>query len=111
MTDVVARDQLPFRKATITSVAVLLEMTTGGLFMENVKMEKQRTSQPYSQIIRKVLGQGVRGFEAGLWPWGVALGLTKGYVLGGSKVELLYWFKRAGLSNENAELASGFGAG
>ena len=29
--------------------------------------------------------KGIRGFEAGLWPWGVALGITKGTVLGGSK--------------------------
>eukprot|EP00121_Abeoforma_whisleri_P016621 Awhi_evm1s15242 len=69
--------QKPLKKAAITGVAVLLEMSSGGLFMENVKMEKQRTSEPYPKIIRNVLSQGVRGFEAGLWPWGVVLGLTK----------------------------------
>eukprot|EP00128_Syssomonas_multiformis_P008030 Colp12_sorted_trinity150504_noHs@27287 len=81
------------------------------LFLENVKMEKQRTSLPYPVLMKRILGQGIRGFEAGLVPWGVVLGLTKGTVLGGSKVEIQYWCQKAGLAKKNADLVSGFGAG
>lgn len=49
-------------------------------------MEKQRTNLPYSTLIGRVGRQGLAGFEAGLWPWGVVLGLTKGTVLGGALV-------------------------
>lgn len=109
----------------VTGFSVVLEMTSAGLFMENVKvcgqssaavpwdgaaarpwvplgaqsgrhvalvrarppqMEKQRTSEPYPSIFRRVLRQGIRGYEAGLWPWGLTLGLTKGTVLGAALV-------------------------
>eukprot|EP01135_Chromosphaera_perkinsii_P000493 Nk52_evm47s96 gene=Nk52_evmTU47s96 len=107
----VIREQTPFKKAGITGFAVIAEMVTGGLFMENVKMEKQRTSLPYPVLMKRILGQGFRGFEAGLWPWGVVLGLTKGTVLGGSKVEIYHRCQQFGLSKKNSQYVSGFGAG
>ncbi|KNC73915.1 hypothetical protein SARC_13526 [Sphaeroforma arctica JP610] len=103
--------QKPLKKAAITGVSVLLEMTSGGLFMENVKMEKQRTSAPYPQIARNVLSQGIRGFEAGLWPWGVVLGLSKGTVLGGAKANLDAGLKSLGVDKKKSDLIAGFGAG
>ena len=54
----VKREQTPFKKAAITGVAVITEMVTGGLFMENVKMEKQRTSLPYPVLMKRILSQG-----------------------------------------------------
>jgi len=105
------KQQSPMKKAGITGFAVLVEMTSGGLFMENVKMEKQRTSLPYPTIIRNTLSQGIRGFEAGLWPWGVTLGLTKGTVLGGAKAKLDSVLKANGVEKNKADLIAGFGAG
>lgn len=103
--------QNPILKAGITGAAVLGEIVTGGLFMENLKMEKQRTSLPYPVLAKRILSQGIRGFEAGLWPWGVILGLTKGTVLGGSKAQLERICKKANLSDKTTSLVSGFGSG
>lgn len=61
----VKRDQMPAKKMIITGTAVVAEMASGGLFLENVKMEKQRTSLPYPTLMRQILSQGIKGFEAG----------------------------------------------
>eukprot|EP00124_Ichthyophonus_hoferi_P001347 Ihof_evm9s67 gene=Ihof_evmTU9s67 len=103
--------QNPWKKAAITGGAVLLEMTSGGLFMENIKMEKQRTSRPYPKIVKNMLSQGIRGYEAGLWPWGFVLGLTKGSVLGGAKAKFDALGRYYGLNKKTADLVAGFGAG
>jgi hypothetical protein len=101
-----------WKKSGITGLAVVLEMLSGGLFMENVKMEKQRTSLPYPEIMKKVLGQGIKGFEAGFWPWGFIMGITKGTVLGGSRAFLFKFSEESlGLSRDMADLVSGFGSG
>lgn len=98
-------------KALTTGVAVVGEMITGGLFLENVKMEKQRTSMPYKTIMSNLLKQGISGFEAGLWPWGLALGITKGIVLGGSKTQFDKLFAKTNYTKKQRDLASGFAAG
>ena len=59
--------QNPFLKSMATGTAVVMEMLSGGLFFENVKMEKQRTSAPYPQICSRLLKQGLSGFWAGFW--------------------------------------------
>jgi Mitochondrial carrier protein len=100
----------PWAKSFITGTAVIMEMLSGGLFMENIKMEKQRTSLPYPQLIRQTLRQGLKGFWGGFWPWGFALGMTKGSVIGGSRAYLLSHFEKR-MSKKNADLLSGFGAG
>ena len=105
------RKENVFRKGGITGVAVVCEMLTGGLFMENVKMEKQRTSQPYPTIMRRTLAQGIKGFEAGFWPWGFTLGMTKGVVLGSARAFFLNTFLNTGMSKKRADLISGFAAG
>jgi len=80
--------------------------------MENVKMEKQRTSAPYPQIMGRILRQGLAGYWAGFWPWGFVLGVSKGTVLGGSRAVLLDLFEhKLHMSKAHADLASGFGAG
>jgi hypothetical protein len=107
-----SKHQNVIKKSAITGLAVVLEMLSGGLFMENVKMEKQRTSMPYPEIMRKVLSQGIKGFEAGFWPWGFIMGITKGTVLGGSRAFLFKFSEESlGLSRRSADIVSGFGSG
>jgi hypothetical protein len=104
--------QNPLLKSVATGSAVMLEMLSGGLFYENVKMEKQRTSLPYPQICSRMLRQGLAGFWAGFWPWGCFLGVTKGSVIGGSRAFLLDLFENTfHMSKSSADLWSGFGAG
>ena len=106
------KNQSAFGASAATGVAVIMEMLSGGLFMENVKMEKQRTSRPYADIMGQTLRQGMRGWTAGFWPWGFVLGMTKGSVLGGSRAFLLRSCKEDfGMSKSTADLVSGFGAG
>jgi len=87
-------------------------MVSGGLFLENAKMEKQRTSLPYPQIAGRLLKQGASGWLAGFWPWGCLLGATKGTVLGGSRAYLLKYCEHdLNMTRSHADLVSGFGAG
>jgi hypothetical protein len=72
-------------KGTCSGTSILIEMGTLGLFLENIKLEKQRTSRPYPLIVKDLLNQGLRGYWSGFIPWGVILGFTKGFVLGYSK--------------------------
>ena len=52
------------------------------------------------------------GYWAGLWPWGVILGATKGTVLGGSRAVFLDMFQnQMQFSRTQADLYSGFLAG
>ncbi len=106
------RHESPLKKAGITGFAVILEMLSGGLFMENVKIEKQRTSDPYPQICRRILRQGVSGFEAGFLPWGATLGMTKGAVIGGARAFFLNLYgEKMGMTKGQADVLSGFSAG
>ena len=101
----------PYIKSLSSGTAIICEMTTGGLFMENLKMEKQRTSKPYPDIVKRVLGQGIKGFEAGLLPWGVTVGLTKGMALGGSHSYIKNKCNEHGLSKTATGNIAGFGSG
>jgi len=104
--------QKPLRKALITGVSVVAEMLTGGLFMENVKIEKQRMNKPYPTIMKTWLRQGLSGFWLGFWPWGFTLAMTKGSVVGFSRAYFLNQFEESGLmSKKRADIASGFAAG
>eukprot|EP01084_Bolivina_argentea_P229610 387488_1 len=105
------RQEKTMRKAAITGVAVICEMLTGGIFLENLKMEKQRTSEPYPRVAARVMRQGLGGFWAGFWPWGFTLGMTKGAVLGGARAFFLNRFLNNGMDQFSADLCSGFLAG
>lgn len=102
--------QKPVRKALITGVSVVAEMLTGGLFMENVKIEKQRTNMPYPGIMRTWLRQGLSGFWLGFWPWGFTLAMTKGSVVGYSRAYFITKFEGF-MSKRSADICSGFAAG
>ena len=105
-------DNHPILKAAITGSCAIAEQVTGGLFLENIKMERQRTSLPYPQLVSSTLRQGFAGFEAGLWPWGIVLGLTKGTVLGYSRAKLMSLFsKYTHWDKHTSSIAAGFGAG
>ena len=101
----------PYIKSLSSGTAIICEMTTGGLFMENLKMEKQRTSKPYPFLAKRVLSQGIKGFEAGLLPWGVTVGLTKGMALGWSHSVIKNKCNKYGLSENVTGNISGFGSG
>jgi hypothetical protein len=101
----------PAAKFMITGTTVVLEMASGGLFMENCKIEKQRTSQPYPTIMRTILKQGIRGFEAGLVPWGLILGFTKGAVLGSSNQIFKNKLGELGWSTRRRDITAGAMAG
>eukprot|EP00475_Leptophrys_vorax_P004419 TRINITY_DN1263_c0_g1_i4.p1 TRINITY_DN1263_c0_g1~~TRINITY_DN1263_c0_g1_i4.p1 ORF type:complete len:251 (-),score=79.09 TRINITY_DN1263_c0_g1_i4:1292-2044(-) len=67
---------------------------------------------PYPDIMKRVLSQGIKGFEAGFWPWGFILGVTKGSVLGGSRAFLFKFSEESlGMSRDWADIVSGFGSG
>lgn len=105
------RGQKPVRKAVITGFTVVAEMVTGGLFMENIKMEKQRTSKPYPYLMKNWLSKaGLSGWLAGFWPWGFALAMSKGTVLGASRAFFLNNFEKH-MDRKKADLFSGFAAG
>ena len=99
-------------KGMITGGTVIVEMLSGGLFLENLKMQKQLLAQPYPQVARTMLSAGLGGFWAGFWPWGAALGLSKGIVLGAAKS---FWqnvfLNHTNISKDYIDLYSGTLAG
>eukprot|EP01083_Nonionella_stella_P273772 928969_1 len=99
-------------KGLITGTTVICEMLMGGLFLENLKMQKQLLAQPYPQVARTMLRAGLGGFWAGFWPWGFALGASKGIVLGSAKA---FWqnvfLNHTNVSKDNIDLYSGILAG
>lgn len=99
------------QKAIITGSCVITEMAIAGIFMENVKMEKQRTSLPYRTITTNILKQGLRGYHIGLYPWGILTGFGKGFVLGGSRSAIIKQCDKYNINKDTANLLSGFGAG
>ena len=103
--------QNPYVKSIVSGVAVVGEMTLGGLFLENLKMEKQRTSKPYPFLARQMLSQGIKGFEAGLVPWGIIIGLGKGTSLGLAHSTIKNKCAQHDISPSTTTYLAGFGAG
>ena len=101
----------PYVKSLVSGTAIVGEMALGGLFMENLKMEKQRTSKPYPFLAKQVLGQGIKGFEAGLVPWGIIVGLGKGMSLGLAHSVIKNKCNQHDLSQSTTTYLAGFGAG
>merc|ERR1719411_393942 len=99
-------------KGAITGGTVIAEMLLGGLFLENLKMQKQLLAQPYPTVARTMLRAGLGGFWAGFLPWGAALGLSKGIVLGSAKA---FWqnvfLNYTNVSEDNIDFYSGTLAG
>ena len=55
---------------------------SGHLFMENIKMEKQRTNNSYYSIYKKFYKRGFNGYISGFFPWGILLAFGKGFIVG-----------------------------
>lgn len=105
------KKEIPLNKGLFTGISVISEMLLGGIFLENIKIEKQRTSLPYPIIYRNILKNGIYGFYAGFIPWGFALGFGKGFVLGSSKTKITNICKKYNIDNNYTNIISGFGAG
>ena len=70
------------RTGFITGSSVICCMLSGQLLLENIKMEKQRTSLAYPRIAKNLISQGSKGYLSGFLPWGIMLGFGKGFVVG-----------------------------
>jgi hypothetical protein len=98
-------------RGVVTGGCMVSELVLGGIFMENLKMEKQRTGRNYGELAKTAVRQGFRGTHAGLIPWGVVMGFGKGFVLGGSMSAIQGAQKRVGWTGGCADIASGVGSG
>lgn len=100
-----------FTKAVIVGGCSIAEIVMAGIFMENVKMEKQRTSLSYRTITSNILKHGLKGYHAGLYPWGLITGFGKGFVLGGSYSAIIKQCNKYNIDKETANLLAGCGSG
>eukprot|EP01117_Protostelium_nocturnum_P012925 TRINITY_DN4785_c0_g1_i1.p1 TRINITY_DN4785_c0_g1~~TRINITY_DN4785_c0_g1_i1.p1 ORF type:complete len:301 (+),score=108.57 TRINITY_DN4785_c0_g1_i1:113-1015(+) len=109
-------ESLPPRKAEIEKLVigplmVLGEMTTGGHYMEMVKIIKQATNKSYATIVSDLWKQeGVLGFYKGFLPWGM-LQMVKGIPVLFIQAESNHRFKGMGLDNKTSETLAGFVGG
>jgi len=98
-------------KLVIGPLMVLGEMTTGGHYMEMVKIIKQATNQSYAKIVRDLWkNEGFLGFYKGFAPWG-ALQMVKGIPVLFIQAESDHRLKKAGMSNRTSETLAGFFGG
>lgn len=67
-----------------SGTSAVVGMFCGNLFLENVKMEKQRTNLSYYDIVKQFKSRGLKGFYSGLYPWGIMTGYVKGFGVGAS---------------------------
>lgn len=61
-------------------LSAVFSQLTGFLFLENVKMEKQRTNMSYQRIIPHFLRPGT--FISGFFPYGMIQAYSKGFIFG-----------------------------
>lgn len=64
----------------IYGFSAILSQLSGFLFLENVKMEKQRTNLPYSKILPKFARYNT--FVNGFLPYGALQAFSKGFIFG-----------------------------
>ena len=67
----------PAKRMLGTALAGAAEPIVFGALMENAKMEKQRTGASYRRILPMFTSRGASGILAGVFPWGVAIGMTE----------------------------------
>ena len=79
---------------------------TGHLFMDNVKMEKQRTNYSYNRILENYFT--LRGFWNGFYPWVGIQSLGKGIIVGATTK---YLQPQLSFSNNTNNLILGFSTG
>lgn len=91
------------------SAAAIISQLTGFLFLENVKMEKQRTNASYRTIVPKFLN--VSKFWNGFWPYGGLQAFTKGLIFGYNHHIIRPWMKSFDLSQTQVNMMVGVTTG
>ena len=69
-------------KTLNTGISNIFAMLSGTIFLENIKMEKQRTNDLYKNIFRKFYKNGMSGYLSGFYPYGALSGFLKGCSIG-----------------------------
>ena len=69
-------------KTVNTGLSNIFAMLSGTLFLENIKMEKQRTNDSYKNIINKFRSRGINGYLSGFFMFGLTSGFLKGCSIG-----------------------------
>jgi hypothetical protein len=69
-------------KTLNTGISNIFAMASGTIFLENIKMEKQRTNDLYKNIIKKFYKNGISGYLSGFYPYGALSGFLKGCSIG-----------------------------
>jgi len=69
-------------KSLNTGISNIFAMVSGTIFLENIKMEKQRTNDSYKNIIKKFSKNGISGYLSGFYPYGALSGFLKGCSIG-----------------------------
>jgi len=82
---------------------------SGHLFMDNVKMEKQRTNLSY-QVILKKYGT-IKGFWNGLFPWVAIQSFGKGCIVGVTKHLVEEEFKDKNYTDNKKNIILGLSTG
>ncbi len=75
-------------KTINTGISNICAMLSGTIFLENIKMEKQRTNNTYKQVIGKFYKNGINGYLSGFYPYGALSGFLKGSSIGFSNAIL-----------------------
>jgi len=95
------------KKNIYTGLSSVISQLSGHLFLENVKMEKQRTNLSYNKIIPKLL-LNPKNYLNGFYPYGIIQSFGKGYIVSSTKLFLQPKLK---YSNNINHLIIGFSTG
>ena len=90
-------------------LSAVFSQLTGFLFLDNVKMEKQRTNLPYRSIIPHFLKP--RTFINGFFPYGAIQAYSKGVIFGLNRTYLKPVIDSFQLSPHTANLLTGLSTG
>eukprot|EP01116_Phalansterium_solitarium_P002799 TRINITY_DN13072_c0_g1_i1.p2 TRINITY_DN13072_c0_g1~~TRINITY_DN13072_c0_g1_i1.p2 ORF type:complete len:298 (+),score=51.17 TRINITY_DN13072_c0_g1_i1:138-1031(+) len=96
-----------FEKLVIGPLMVFGEMSTGGHYMEMLKIMKQSKGGSYFSHANKLwIDEGVLGFYKGFMPWGF-IQIAKGIPVLFIQAECDHYFKQWGVHGKTAEVLSG----
>lgn len=112
-TEKVEKHHIPYEKLVIGPVTTVLEMLTGGHYMEMLKYTRQSGTYPsYIAASRHLWSTlGVSGLYKGFWPAGFVQGLYKGLPVLFVQGEMKYRLQNAGYSSKQSAVVSGICAG
>jgi hypothetical protein len=84
-----------YKKDIYTGISSIISQLSGQLFLENIKMEKQRTNKQYRYIITQMI-KTPYSYLNGFFPYGLIQGFCKGFIVSLTKEQL-----ETKLSNNN----------